>query len=113
MGRTELFAQYGGDPVTLEILVSPTYEKDLRNLSLQERRLRNYLKSDAAELARVQVARLAAATPADQPPPSQAAPPTLPMQNGFEFSTPAPAPEKPAQSAEVDELSEKTEAAAA
>ncbi len=123
MGRTELFAQCGDDPVTLEILVSRAYEKDLRNLSLQERRLRNYLKADAAELHRVQAARLAAAelpadppaasTAAHQPPPSQAAPSTLPSQNGFEFSTPAPAPEETAQSAEIGELYGKTEAAAA
>jgi hypothetical protein len=123
MGRTELFAQCGGDPVTLEILVSRTYEKDFRNLSLQERRLRSYLKSDAAEFRRVQAERLAAAelpanppaasTPANQPSPSQAAPNPLPMQNGFEFSTSAPASEEPAQSAEVDELDGKTEAAAA
>jgi len=72
------------------------------------------MKADAAELARVQAAAElpadppAASTPADQPTPR-----TLPMQNGFEFSTPAPASEEPAPSAEVDELARKTEAAAA
>jgi len=72
------------------------------------------MKADAAELARVQAAAElpadppAASTPADQPTPR-----TLPMQNGFEFSTPAPDPQKPAQSAEIDELNGKTEAAAA
>jgi hypothetical protein len=117
LGRTELGAGYTGDPVTLEILISRTYEKDFRNLGLQERRLRNYLKSDAAELARIQAERLAAAELPEEEPAGQSVAPSVgqppPIQNGFEFSTPAPTPEKPVQPTQIDEIVDQTEAAAA
>jgi hypothetical protein len=41
----------------LEAHIFRTYQKDLRNLALQERRLRNQLKQDTAELRRLQQER--------------------------------------------------------
>ena len=43
--------------VMLEALIFQTYQKDLRNLALQERRLRSQLKADTAELRRLQAER--------------------------------------------------------
>jgi hypothetical protein len=117
LGRTELLAQCGGDPVTLEILISRTYEKDFRNLGLQERRLRNYLKADAAELSRIQAERLAVAELQDEPTTEPTAavttPPPPPVQNGFEFSTATSAPSQPVRTTEIDERIDRTEVAAA
>jgi hypothetical protein len=79
LGRNELAADCP-DPSVLEALIFRTYQKDLRNLALQERRLRNQLKEDTAELCRLQQERQEAQT--------AAAPKEQPVPNGFEFSTP-------------------------
>ena len=63
LGRRALAEQVAdeADPdqrkVLLEGKVLMTYRKELDNLRLQERRLRNYLKDDRAELERLQKAR--------------------------------------------------------
>ena len=80
--------------VMLEALIFQTFQKDLRNLALQERRLRSQLKADTAELRRLQAERQekeqeqAEAKPATAPQP-------LAAQNGFEFSTPELTPNSP------------------
>ena len=120
LGRHELAADCAHEPdpqlraTMLEAHIFRTYQKDLRNLALQERRLRNQLKQDTAELRRLQQERLetAAAEAEAKPNPNPAAVP-----NGFEFSTlpthiasePAPAPE----TAQPDQINLKTEAIAA
>jgi hypothetical protein len=85
-----------------------TYQKDLRNLALQERRLRNQLKEDTAELRRLQQERQeaqTAAAPKEQPVQAK------PVPNGFEFSTlPEPAVPEPPQ---PDSVNSKEEAIAA
>jgi hypothetical protein len=109
LGRKELAAQCSGDSTDLEILIQRTYEKDFRNLALQERRLRSYLKADMAELRRLQAERLAAAEEtAPEPQASAAIPKETPAQpeNGFEFSTPSEPSPKPAQSVEIPPKSE-------
>jgi len=68
----------------LEAHIFRTYQKDLRNLALQERRLRNQLKQDTAELRRLQAERRERETATE---PGASASATKP-QNGFEFSTP-------------------------
>jgi hypothetical protein len=98
LGRAELAAdcpaeiKEAADPqlraAMLEAHIFRTYQKDLRNLALQERRLRNQLKHDTAELSRLQEERLAATEEKAEAAATQAAP----NPNGFEFSTP-PAPE--------------------
>ncbi len=118
LGRHELAADCAHEPDTqlraamLEAHIFRTYQKDLRNLALQERRLRNQLKQDTAELRRLQQERLETAAAEAEAKPKPAAVP-----NGFEFSTPpthfasqpAPAPE----TAQPDQINLKTEAAAA
>jgi hypothetical protein len=93
----------------LEAHIFRTCQKDLRNLALQERRLRNQLKEDTAQLLRLQEERRAA-TAAEAEPAKPA--PTQP--NGFEFSTPLvttpPAPEQPTQPAPTYLKSEATAA---
>ena len=99
----------------LEAHIFRTYQKDLRNLALQERRLRNQLKQDTAGLRRLQAERLEQET-ATEPRASASAPAPKP-KNGFEFATPptqpshqpAPVPEptRPGQ------INLKTEATAA
>jgi hypothetical protein len=97
----------------LEAHIFRTYQKDLRNLALQERRLRNQLKQDITELRRLQQERLEQdAATATEPRASASATATKP-QNGFEFSTPqnqpahqpAPGPE-PAQPGQTNLKSE-------
>ncbi len=93
LGRAELAADCAAesgeasDPQLrasmLEAHIFRTCQKDLRNLALQERRLRNQLKEDTAQLLRLQEERRAA-TAAEAGPAKPA--PTQP--NGFEFSTP-------------------------
>jgi len=64
------------------------YERQLRNLNIQEARLRRVMEKDRAELLRLQALRKReeqAAPP--KPRPAAAAPATQP-ENGFEFSTP-------------------------
>ncbi len=91
LGRHELAADCAHEPdpqlraTMLEAHIFRTYQKDLRNLALQERRLRNQLKQDTAELRRLQQERLEAAAAE-----AQAKPATV--QNGFEFSTPPTQP---------------------
>jgi hypothetical protein len=64
LGRHELAAgcAHESDPQTraamLEALIFRTYEKDFRNLALQERRLRSRLKADTAELSHLQQERV-------------------------------------------------------
>ncbi len=64
IGRLELADQFPthSDPVTREALIHGkifmTYRKDLTNLALQERRLRNQRKADIAELHELQKERL-------------------------------------------------------
>ena len=104
LGRAELAAEVVNEPdpqlraSMLEAHIFRTYQKDLRNLALQERRLRNQLKQTTAELHQLRQERLetAAATKEESARPE--------AQNGFEFSTPptppvsesVPAPEPPA-----------------
>jgi hypothetical protein len=70
------------------------YEKQLRNLGIQEARLRRIRDKDHAELLRLQTLRQReeAARPAQAPAP---APAQAPAKNGFEFSTPQPSPDAP------------------
>ena len=72
----------------IEALIFRTYKKDLNNLALQERRLRNQLKEDTAKLERLQQERIAKqqAERKEQAAKMKATP-TVP-QNGFEFSPP-------------------------
>jgi hypothetical protein len=96
LGRHELSAEcaHESNPQIrasmLEALIFRTYQKDLRNLALQERRLRSQLKADTAELRHLQAERREA-----QPAPPQPKPAATQPQNGFEFSTPVftPAPD--------------------
>jgi hypothetical protein len=114
LGRHELAADCAHEPDTqlratmLEAHIFRTYQKDLRNLALQERRLRNQLKQDTAELRRLQQERLETAAAEAEAKPNPAAVP-----NGFEFSTPTthvasepvPAPE----TAQPDQTNLETE----
>jgi hypothetical protein len=105
LGRHELAADCAHEPdpqlraAMLEAHIFRTYQKDLRNLALQERRLRNQLKQDTAELRRLQAERLEQET-AEK---TEAKPASV--QNGFEFSTPPansfPAAEDATQPAEI------------
>ena len=76
-------------------------EIDLRNLALQERRLRNQLKEDTTQLRRLQEER----REEEEQEAAETKPPAV--QNGFEFSTSpvssVPAPTKPAQPAEIQQ----------
>jgi len=94
----------------LEAHIFRSYQKDLRNLALQERRLRNQLKQDTAELRRLQQERLETAAAE-----AEAKPASVP--NGFEFSTPpthVASESVPASDpAEPDQISLKMEAIAA
>jgi hypothetical protein len=65
VGRTEhpglFFNEIDNEPRRLEVLeakVSMIYAKDLKNLYLQERRIRGYLKEDMARLKALQAERL-------------------------------------------------------
>jgi hypothetical protein len=120
LGRHELAADCAQEPgndadpqlraAMLEAHIFRTYQKDLRNLALQERRLRNQLKQDTAELRRLQEERLETAAAE-----AEAKPATVPT--GFEFSNspthvasesvPAPQPVQP------DQINLRTEAIAA
>ena len=92
LGRHELAADCAHEPdpqlraTMLEAHIFRTYQKDLRNLALQERRLRNQLKQDTAELRRIQQERLEQETAEG----TEAKPASTP--NGFEFSTPPAQP---------------------
>ena len=119
LGRHELAADCAHEPdpqlraTMLEAHIFRTYQKDLRNLALQERRLRNQLKQDTAELRRLQQERLET----DAAEKAEANPKPAAVQNGFEFSTPpnqaahepVPAPEPP----QPDQINLKSEAIAA
>jgi hypothetical protein len=121
LGRHELAADCAHEPdpqlraTMLEAHIFRTYQKDPRNLALQERRLRNQLKQDTAELRLLQQERLEQET-APEPRASASATASQP-QNGFEFSTPstpsAHEPVPPPQPAQPDQTSFKTEATAA
>jgi hypothetical protein len=106
LGRMELAADCP-DPSVLEALIFRAYQKDLRNLALQERRLRNQLKEDTAELRRLQEERQEAQASAPKEQPTQA----KPVPNGFEFSTP-PEPASP-ESPQPDSIDSASEAIAA
>ena len=92
LGRHELAADCAHEPdpqlraAMLEAHIFRTYQKDLRNLALQERRLRNQLRQDIAELRRLQQERLEQDA-ATEPRASASATAGKP-KNGFEFSTP-------------------------
>jgi len=124
LGRVELAAEVANQPdpqlraSMLEAHIFRTYQKDLRNLALQERRLRNQLKQITAGLRQLQQERREAAEAAEAEAAKtkeESAPPKV--QNGFEFSTPptppapvpVPAPEPPA----ADQANLKSEALAA
>jgi len=120
LGRTELAAEcvHESDPkiraTMLEALIFRTWQKDLRNLALQERRLRNQLKEDTAELRCLQQERLEKQTIA-QKKQADTQPKTAPSEfgNGFEYSTllmPA-APATP-QTTQPPEIEQTLEAAA-
>ena len=118
LGRHELAADCAHEPdpqlraAMLEAHIFRTYQKDLRNLALQERRLRNQLKQDTAELRRLQQERRLEET-AEETEANSAS-----VANGFEFSTPQTepshepvlAPEPPPQPGQINL---KTEANAA
>jgi hypothetical protein len=117
LGRHELAADCAHEPdpqlraAMLEAHIFRTYQKDLRNLALQERRLRNQLKQDTAELRRLQQERLEQET-AEK---TEAKPASV--QNGFEFSTPqnqaTHEPVPTAEPAQAEQINLKTEATAA
>jgi hypothetical protein len=118
LGRHELAADCAHEPdpqlraTMLEAHIFRTYQKDLRNLALQERRLRNQLKQDTAELRRLQQERFETAAEKVEANPKPAA-----VQNGFEFSTPpneaVPEPSRAPQPAEPAQINPKSEAIAA
>ena len=93
LGRHQLANEcaHERDPQTratmLEALIFQTYQKDLRNLALQERRLRSQLKADTAELRRLQAERLEAAK---LPPPKRKRTPQKqrPLQMASNFQLP-------------------------
>jgi len=117
LGRHELAADCAHEPdpqlraTMLEAHIFRTYQKDLRNLALQERRLRNQLKEDTAQLRRLQEER----REEEEQEAAETKPPAV--QNGFEFSTPptqaahepTSAPEPP----QPDHINRKSEAMAA
>ena len=121
LGRAELAAEFAAgcandtDPqlraAMLEAHIFRTCQKDLRNLALQERRLRNQLKQSTAELHQLQQERLETAEAAK----AKSAP--IKPANGFEFSTPpapaAPAPVLTPEPAASDQMNPKSEAVAA
>jgi hypothetical protein len=117
LGRHELAADCAHEPdpqlraTMLEAHIFRTYQKDLRNLALQERRLRNQLKQDTAELRRLQAERL------EQETAEETLPKPASVPNGFEFSTPPTHPlceQVPAsEPAQPDQINLKTEAIAA
>jgi hypothetical protein len=121
LGRHELAADCAHEPdpqlraAMLEAHIFRTYQKDLRNLALQERRLRNQLRQDIAELRRLQQERLEQEA-ATEPRASGSATADK-RKDGFEFSTPQnqaghepiPAPDPP----QPDQINLKTEATAA
>jgi len=126
LGRHELAADCAHEPdpqlraTMLEAHIFRTYQKDLRNLALQERRLRIQLKEDTAQLRRLQEERReeeeqeAAETKNEE----SSQPKTTPaVQNGFEFSTPptqaAYKPVPAAEPAQPDHINLKSEAIAA
>jgi len=121
LGRHELAADCAHEPdpqlraTMLEAHIFRTYQKDLRNLALQERRLRNQLKEDTAELRRLQQERIEQET-ATEPRPSASATAGKP-KNGFEFSTPpnqaAHEPVPGPEPAQPDQINLKSEAIAA
>jgi len=118
LGRAELAADCAQEPdpqlraSMLEAHIFRTYQKDLRNLALQERRLRSQLKQDTAELLRLQQERRETCAAAAEAKPKPAAVP-----NGFEFSTPptpvAPATIPTAEAPAPDHANLKSEAIAA
>jgi hypothetical protein len=106
LDRMELAADCPDESV-LEAVIFRTYQKDLRNLALQERRLRNQLKEDTAELRRLQQERQEAQTA-----PEEQTTQAEPVPNGFEFSTPSQ-PLQAASAAQPDSMNSKEEAIAA
>jgi hypothetical protein len=98
----------------LEALVFRAYEKHLRNLALQERRLRNQLKADTAELRRLQQERLETQTAlVKEESPAQPKPTALAPANGFEFSTsPVSSVRAPAEAPKPHPTPQTLEAAA-
>ncbi len=90
LGRAELAAEFTHEPnpqlraSMLEAQIFRTYQTDLRNLALQERRLRSQLKQTTAELHQLQGERLA--TAAEEAAKTRSTP--VKPANGFEFSTP-------------------------
>jgi hypothetical protein len=123
IGRAELAADCAHERNSelragmLEAQIFRTFQKDLRNLALQERRLRNQLKEDTAELRCLQQERLEPTPKTGTEPCASASEPAATAPIGFEFSTPptptasetSPAP----QPAAPDQVDLKSEAGAA
>ena len=118
LGRQELAADCAHEPdpqlraTMLEAHIFRTYQKDLRNLALQERRLRNQLRQDTAELRRLQQERIEQET-ATEPRASAGATAPVKPENGFEFSTsPAPSVPSPTVTTQPAEIHQEMEPAA-
>jgi hypothetical protein len=89
----------------LEALIFQTFQKDLRNLALQERRLRSQLKADTAEVRRLQAERQEKEQEAQK---KTDAPKAAPAPNGFEFSTPEITPSPNPTPSENEEIQPQT-----
>ena len=111
LGRHQLASEcaHERDPQTravmLEALIFQTYQKDLRNLALQERRLRSQLKADTAEVRRLQAERQEKEQEAQK---KTDAPKAAPAPNGFEFSTPEITPSPNPTPSENEEIQPQT-----
>jgi hypothetical protein len=118
LGRHQLASEcaHERDPQTravmLEALIFQTFQKDLRNLALQERRLRSQLKADTAELRRLRAERQEKEKEQEEAKPAATPQPATP--NGFEFSTPEITPDSPTTpQAEITQETEMTTEATA
>ena len=96
LGQRELADLYPTerDPDTRQALIQleifRTYRKELNNLALQERRLRNMRKADLAELQALQQTRLEKEAKEQEAAQKKNASPAPAHQNGFVFSTDNP-----------------------
>jgi hypothetical protein len=111
-GRSEFAALYSGQPEEIRAMIDLEtflkYEKQLRNLHLQESRLARRREKELAELRALQLQRKSAETEkakAAAAPSKTAAP-----ANGFEFSDPPADPQTPAVTSPSTELPLKTAA---
>ncbi len=122
LGHRELADMFQDEknPVTRQAMITAevfrTHRKELNNLALQERRLRNQRQADINELKALQQKRLEEAEREAKKP--AAAKPAAPPPNGFVFSVQPAAPENTPATPEItvnapagDEESEKAQAA--